>query len=431
MHLFFDITRLCQHKANVTPSGIDRVEFAYFSYLMRKYDHSKFSCVLTTPLGQGVVRAERAKYIHDMLQDRWCSPLQANPVFSALMDELNTPPDLARKEIAKHEFPDSRQMWSAIFPLPASDMLRAGARLKRRLAALQRETQSVYINSSHSQLSRPKLFNWLKEYGTQSVFFLHDLIPIDYPEYCRPGEAAKHRRRMSTIANHAMLILANSDYTSDTARQFFASKNLRSPPIVTLPLAVDTVFTAGTANTRSRTAHPYAVVLGTIEPRKNLAFLLTIWRRLYEMMGERTPRLVIIGRRGWENESVIDILERSEVLAPYVVEVSGMSDAGVADIMGQAAMLLAPSLVEGFSLPVAEALSLGLPVIASDIAAHREIGQGFPCFVDPLDGPGWIAAIQRFLQQPAVKTDTPYVAWNWDEHVEQGIAIIRDQLKVN
>ncbi|MDI9712574.1 hypothetical protein QM261_18810, partial [Acinetobacter baumannii] len=49
---------------------------------------------------------------------------------------------------------------------------------------------------------------------------------------------------------------------------------------------------------------PYFVMLGTIEPRKNHWFMLHIWRRLVEQMGETAPKLVVIGRRGWECENV-------------------------------------------------------------------------------------------------------------------------------
>ena len=90
--------------------------------------------------------------------------------------------------------------------------------------------------------------------------------------------------------------------------------------------------------------------------------------------GASSPRLVLVGHRGWENENVIDVLERSRGLAPFLVEASGLSDAGLASLVRGATAVVGPSSVEGFGLPVAEALSLGVPVIASDISAHKEVG---------------------------------------------------------
>ena len=118
---------------------------------------------------------------------------------------------------------------------------------------------------------------------------------------------------------------------------------------------------------RDLAASPYFVVLGTIEPRKNHLLLLNIWRRLAEQQ-RSPPKLVIIGTRGWENEQVLDVLDRSVLVRPHVVEGSGMGDRGLMRLLANARALLMPSFAEGYGLPVVEALSLGTPVVASDIA---------------------------------------------------------------
>ncbi|MFD2497976.1 hypothetical protein ACFSTI_02685 [Rhizorhabdus histidinilytica] len=70
-------------------------------------------------------------------------------------------------------------------------------------------------------------------------------------------------------------------------------------------------------------------MLSTIEPRKNHLLLLHVWRRMAETLGpERTPHLAIVGRRGWENENVLDMLERCEAIRGHVHELAGLSDRG-------------------------------------------------------------------------------------------------------
>ena len=61
-------------------------------------------------------------------------------------------------------------------------------------------------------------------------------------------------------------------------------------------------------------------------------------------------------------------------------------------LLGARALLL-PSFAEGYGMPVAEALSVGTPVLCSDLPALREAGGSVPDFLDPLDGPGWKAHI--------------------------------------
>jgi glycosyltransferase involved in cell wall biosynthesis len=138
---------------------------------------------------------------------------------------------------------------------------------------------------------------------------------------------------------------------------------------------------------------PYFVMLGTIEPRKNHWFVLHVWRRLVEVHGARAPTLVIIGRRGWECENVVDMLERCAPLRGKVIEEGHCSDARLYNYLHHAQALLFPSFVEGYGMPLAEALVMNVPVIASDLPVFREIAADVPDYLDPLDGPGWISSV--------------------------------------
>jgi glycosyltransferase involved in cell wall biosynthesis len=80
-----------------------------------------------------------------------------------------------------------------------------------------------------------------------------------------------------------------------------------------------------------------------------------------------------------------------------------------------------PSFVEGFGLPIIEALSLGCPVIASDLPVFREIGGQIPTFVDPLDREGWERWIRAFAgDDPERSRQTGcmqnYQSPQWAEH---------------
>jgi glycosyltransferase involved in cell wall biosynthesis len=141
---------------------------------------------------------------------------------------------------------------------------------------------------------------------------------------------------------------------------------------------------------------PYFVFLGTIEPRKNHLLALHVWRRLAAELGPHAPRLILIGRRGWEIEQVIDLVERCDALRGLVEERGDVSDRQALDLMRGARALILPSFAEGYGLPVAEALAHGVPVLCSDLPAFREVGQDVPEYFDPIDGMALLRAVKDY-----------------------------------
>jgi glycosyltransferase involved in cell wall biosynthesis len=150
---------------------------------------------------------------------------------------------------------------------------------------------------------------------------------------------------------------------------------------------------------------PYFVCLGTIEARKNHLLLLNLWRDFVARNGGRTPGLVLIGRRGWEIENTIDMLDRCPALRGYVREHSTAPDAQATQLLKNARALLLPAYAEGFGFPLIEALACGTPVLCSDIPALRELGGAIPEYFDPLDGAAWRAAIVEYAADPSPRRD--------------------------
>jgi glycosyltransferase involved in cell wall biosynthesis len=277
------------------------------------------------------------------------------------------------------------------------------------------------FNTGHSGLEGAAYPVQLRRLGVKPVFFVHDLIPITHPEYCRPGERDKHVVRMNNALQLASGIIANSQATLDELGRYAALTGRPMPPSVVAPLAPPELPAPSTARPLEAT---YFVMLGTIEPRKNHWLLLQLWRKLAERGGERTPKLVVIGQRGWECENVVDLLERCEPLAGTVTELAACSDADLATWLHHAAALLFPSFAEGYGMPLVEALSRGVPVIASDLPVFREIAGDVPDYLDPLDGMGWMVRIESFADPASperaaqLKRLAGFSAPTWPAHFE-------------
>lgn len=433
MKLFLDVTRVATRMIGSAPTGIDRVEYAYATEILCKPSGVDSVAVITTPLFTGALRKPLIQEILERVALAWkigSSP-EEDVLYLKLKKALEFPVQLDRtKGFRVADLPIlQRTREHAIFPVRS--LARASTRLKRWIQRGAAQP-GIYLNSSHTQLEKVERFQWTEATSIKCVFFIHDLIPIDYPEFVSPRSPARHEGRLNTVSRLASGIIVNSDYTARTVAAYLDTHKVAVPPIEVIPLGVTDCFLNKSKLHPPQATTPYFVNISTIEPRKNMLFLFAVWRRLTEILGPATPRLVLVGHRGWENENVIDVLDRSRGLAPFLVEVSGLSDAGLASLVRGATAVVAPSTVEGFGLPVAEALSLGVPVIASDIPAHREVGGRWTTFIDPIDGLTWAKTLKDFTdprsqqRKRALEIVQDYRPLTLAEHVVRATAFVRD-----
>lgn len=378
--ILIDITRLLDRKMQGRlPTGVDRVSLEYVRHFGGR------STALVRFAGQWIELSRR----------------DSERVFEAL---LSTDGALFNSLIR----------WAVARAFPRSiDQLFAASRF--------------LFNTGHSGLEQIQYTHRLRYSGLKPLFFVHDLIPLTHPEYCRPGESARHRARMNTILGTGQGIIANSAATLEELTAYAQTNDLPMPSAVVALLAPARLPKPSVAIPLSK---PYFVILGTIEPRKNHWLILQLWRQLIERFGENAPRLVIIGQRGWECENVVDLLERCEVLKDFVFEYRACSDAELSSWLHHARALLFPSFTEGYGMPLVEALMLGVPVIASDLPAFREIAGNIPEYVDPLDGKRWRELIAEYaladspIRLNQLQRMTKFTAPTWAAHFEQVEALM-------
>ncbi|MEO8601335.1 MAG: glycosyltransferase family 1 protein [bacterium] len=236
------------------------------------------------------------------------------------------------------------------------------------------------------------------------VLTVHDLTLLRHPEL---GTAALCRsvRRSAADAPRARLVIADSQATQ---RDLVELCDVPESRIRVVPLGVATDFVRQPAEvaraevrTRFGLSEPYLLHVGTHEPRKNLPRLIAAYARL-RAGNAAPPQLVLAGAPGWGAAAIDDAIARSGVAA-RIARLGRVAPAALPALYAAAEAFVFPSLYEGFGLPLLEAMACGTPVIASGTAALAEVAGDAALLVDPADVEGLAAAMARLLDDPALR----------------------------
>lgn len=392
----YDVLRLFIGPASLTPRGIDRVDFALARGIFAEPTVPHIG-ILPTPMGTFALSARQVYRLLAYLDALWESgapegrPISDDPMLMHLVSALTgkKPFGLAADAMAASPPPLSmRQMTYRML-----QMVVATGCVPRRLAAQTVPIGARYLNVGQLGLAMPGFFRWLdKRPDIVSAMMIHDAIPILHPDLVGAKAPDYHRQMIRTAAERADRLIFNSAYTRDSVGAVMRDLGYECPPALVRALPLPAAFEQVASSLPELAGIRYFVAISTIEPRKNYALLLRVWQRLLATV-PLPPHLVIVGSPGREAESIMAPLRSDPELARYVHHVAGLSSRGLASLVLGATGVLCPSFVEGFGLSLLEASVMGVPAIASDIPAHREIACDKVILLPPDDHEGWARSI--------------------------------------
>ena len=301
------------------------------------------------------------------------------------------------------------------------DLLRLAAAACLNALGTTPRPGSIYLNVGHTGLNERSLPAWIARHKLRAVYLIHDLIPLTHPQFCRAGEADKHRRRMENVLASASGLIGNSPGSLDELAAFATAQGQAMPSSIAAWISGGDFSKRVQPSTSSR---PHFITVGTIEGRKNHQLLLDVWRQIVAERRAQAPQLLIVGQRGWQAERVIEQLDDLAELDDHVREIGTCADEELAGWIVGARALLMPSFAEGFGLPVVEALALGTPVIASDLPVFREIAGDIPTYLPPRDVDAWEARVRDFTGDDPDRTRqlermASFRAPTWLEHFDR------------
>lgn len=396
-----DLTRLVSRAGFSVPSGIDRTETAYLDRLL--LEPAPVFALVRTTLGFVLLDRAGASALRDRLNGQ--RPWGAADLTGRLSQRRNAARARAESDLRRLALGRA---------LPA----RLGALLARHLPA-----GTCYLNTGHANLSATTFGAVHRLPGARIAVLVHDTIPLDHPELASPGMPEAFAARLRRVGAQADLAIYNSAATRADAERHFTAWG-RVPPGVVAPLGVTRAAPVPSALPAGLDlSGPYFVALGTIEPRKNIGFLLDLWAEL--AVQETPPRLFLVGRRGWAAPELLARIDALPKDGP-VHALGALPDGAAAALLAGAAGLLFPSLAEGYGLPPLEAAAAGVPVLCNDLPVYRETLGNYPVYAIVSDRYSWLKEINDLAArtEQAATRQSPVTVPGWESHFKTVLSML-------
>ena len=280
--------------------------------------------------------------------------------------------------------------------------------------------QLVLLDSSWHADFFP-LAEQLKRDGVGIVSVIYDLIPLTHPQFCDAGLVRVFNDWFDWIAKTADGYVAISATIADqvrdemlrrvgpeqVAQRWFDHFHLGSE----LDLCDDALPVEPALKQMFKNKDPVYLMVSTIEPRKNHAYLLDAFELAWAK-GSRA-RLCIAGRIGWKCDALIERIRQHPQLNQRLFMFNDLTDKSLEYAYSNATALVFPSYVEGFGLPLVEAMQRGLPAMGSDIPVFREIGGPFMAYFDLNDPQTLVDLMTQMETTGTFPAERDVKEWRW------------------
>ncbi len=242
----------------------------------------------------------------------------------------------------------------------------------------------------------PDVMHWtypfpIRLFGASNIHTMHDMVPLKLP-YASADRKRYYYKLMRAVVRRADRIITVSESSRRDIIQFFPAAErklvntyqaVRVPDVVKQESEED--LAAALRSIFNLPYKDYFLFFGAIEPKKNVHRLI----EAYLSLATKTP-LVIVGRRVWGSEQELRMLQRDEVQPlkatfKNVRRIDYLPRSLLLRLVRGAKAVTFPSIYEGFGLPVLEAMSLGTPVLTSNVSSLPEVGGEAALYVDPYD----------------------------------------------
>jgi len=235
----------------------------------------------------------------------------------------------------------------------------------------------------------------------RTIVTIHDVSFLRYPEFAESRNLAWLSTRISDTVQRANAIITDSRFSAQEIIEHLSAQPEKVFPIhlgISNRLSPPDADHVELFRRKMSLDRPYLLTVGTLEPRKNLEFLITVFEHMTGFDG----RLVLAGMRGWKYESILNRMKNS-TRAGDIQYLEYVSDEDLPFLYGGAELFLFPSIYEGFGLPPLEAMSCGTAVIASSAGPLPEVLGDGALLIHDFDAERWASEAMNIISDTSLK----------------------------
>ncbi|HEY2114677.1 MAG TPA: glycosyltransferase family 1 protein, partial [Candidatus Angelobacter sp.] len=235
-----------------------------------------------------------------------------------------------------------------------------------------------------------------------AVCTIHDVTPITMPSHSAPV-GAMQRVLLKGCARLARTIITSSECSK---KDIVAHLGVPEDKVVVIHDGCDqSLFNTNPPDIQAVAAlrarlgieKPFLLHHGTIQPRKNLKRLIEAFHKMLANNADLDFDLVLAGQLGWASDEIVNAAA-NRTRRERVILAGMLDDCDLALLIKGATLAVVPSLYEGFSLPMVEAMACGVPTIASQTSCLPEISGNALAYFDPLSIEEIAACMQKVLR---------------------------------
>ncbi|NKB25267.1 MAG: glycosyltransferase [Kiritimatiellae bacterium] len=229
----------------------------------------------------------------------------------------------------------------------------------------------------------------------KSVVTIHDVSFLRHPETTESKNLEYLTAQIQNTVEDADAIITDSQFSAneiaerlnvETAKLFPIHLGLTDPMTKPTPKHVEQIRNVFGLE------RPYLLTVGTLEPRKNIPFLIDVFEKIKGFEGD----LVVAGMRGWKDEPILETMKTSS-RSHSIRYLDYVHEEHLASLYAGATLFVFPSIYEGFGFPPLEAMQCGTPVLSSSAGSLPEVLGGAAVLMKSFDPTEWADKIEELL----------------------------------